>query len=242
MLATQVYVTAVEAAVSRIADVAAGHLDAPVEHCPGFDVAKLLEHTGGFCRIVEGRVARDEEWVPASGTWQEAPADEVVDPIGWHRRWSEALLDALRHADPTESITTWAGARTRYFWFRRAAQELTVHRWDAEHASGATTAIDEAIATDGIDEFLGEFGTRAAAAFAGDGETFQFVVDPVGLAFTVTAKPDHLVTASRREPEVIARAAPDVLLRFVWGRATPDDLTIGGDRSLLERWHETVRI
>lgn len=243
MLDPSTYLAVVDAAIDRIGNVASGHLTAAVEHCPGFDVGTLLEHTGSFCRIVGGRVARDEEWVPPSGTWQQAPPDEVAgDPIGWHRRWGSELLDALHNATPAEPITTWAGARTRYFWFRRAAQELTVHRWDAEHASGAESAIDDAIAIDGVDEFLGEFGTRAAAKFAGDGETLQFVADPHGVAFTVTAKPNHLVTASHAIPDVVARAPAGTLLRFVWGRAMPEELAAEGDRSLVERWHDLVRI
>ena len=243
MLDTATYLAVVEAAIDRIGEVAAGNVARAVEHCPGFDVGTLLEHTGSFCRIVGGRVARDEEWIPPSGTWQQAPPDEVAgDPIGWHRRWGSELVDALRNATPSEPIATWAGARTRYFWFRRAAQELTVHRWDAEHACGADSAIDEAIAIDGIDEFLGEFGTRAASRFAGDGETLQFIAEPQGVAFTVTAKAGHLVTASHAAPDVVARGPAGSLLRFVWGRATAEDLVIDGDRSLVERWHDLVRI
>ena len=229
--------------VDAIARAADGNLGAPVTHCPGFDVAELLEHTGGFCRIVGGRVARDEEWKPASGTWQEAPADEVAgDPLGWHRRWGAQLIDALRDADPTESITTWAGHRTRYFWFRRAAQELTVHRWDAEHAAGSPGPITETVALDGLDEFLGEFSNRVARVLQGSGETYQFVADGSGVAFTVTANEDRLELNSHREPDVVARAGADVLLRFVWGRARPDDLDVSGDRALLDRWHELVRL
>jgi hypothetical protein len=99
-------------AVARMESYATGNLGRSVEHCPGFDVAKLLEHTGGFCRIVAGRVARDEEWVPASGTWQQAPPDEVAgDPIGWHRTWGTELIESLAAAEAADPVTTWAGRR-----------------------------------------------------------------------------------------------------------------------------------
>ena len=78
MLGSDTYIETVAAAVDEIAAVAAGNLHAPVEHCPGFDVGRLLEHTGGFARIVAGRVARDEEWIPRTGNWKKAPADEVA--------------------------------------------------------------------------------------------------------------------------------------------------------------------
>src|ERR1041385_7206788 len=112
MLAPDVYLEGVASAIDAITAVGERDLNAAVEHCPGFDVGRLLEHTGGFCRIVEGRVARDEEWKPASGTWQEAGAEAAGDPLGWHRKWGGALLDALHAANLSERVQTWAGART----------------------------------------------------------------------------------------------------------------------------------
>ena len=243
MLGSDTYIETVAAAVDEIAAVAAGNLHAPVEHCPGFDVGRLLEHTGGFCRIVAGRVARDEEWIPSTGNWHEAPADEVAgDPIGWRTRWGAELVTALRNSRPDAPVATWAGQRTRYFWYRRAAQELTVHRWDAMQARGTPCAIDPEVALDGVDEFLGEFGMRAAERLTGSGETYQFVVEELGPTFTVTSEPERLVLHSPREPDVVARGGAAALLLFLWGRATPDDLDVSGDRRLLDRWHELVRI
>ena len=39
-------------------------------------------------------------------------------------------------------------------WPRRQAHETSVHRWDAEHCGGATTAIDPELASDGVDEYF----------------------------------------------------------------------------------------
>jgi uncharacterized protein (TIGR03083 family) len=237
------YVDVVAAAIDDIAVAATGNLDAAVEHCPGWDVGRLLEHTGGFCRVVAGRVARDEEWVPSTGRWQDPPVEAVAgDPIGWHRRRGAELVDALRGSRPDEAVTTFAGPRTRYFWYRRAAHELTVHRWDAESARGRSSVIDPAIAVDGIDELLGELGPRAATLLQGAGETYQFVVEDVGPSFTVTAEPERLVSHTRRAPDVVARAGASILLRFLWGRAAPADLHTTGDSRLLDRWHERVRL
>jgi uncharacterized protein (TIGR03083 family) len=241
MLAPDVYLAVVTDAVDAISAAGAQDLTTPVEHCPGFDIARLLEHTGGFCRIVEGRVARDEEWKPASGTWQEASPEVSGDPLGWHRQWGAALVDALRAAPLAEGVTTWAGKRTRYFWLRRAAQELTIHRWDAEHALGATSPVDSWVAVDGIDEFLGEFAKRAAPLYAGAGETFLFVAAE-GPAFCVTASPDRFDLHSPTAPDVVARASAEVLHRFLWGRAVPADLQADGDVTLLDRWHDRVRV
>lgn len=242
VLTTDLYLDVVTDAVAAIATVAEGHLEAPIEHCPGFDIAKLLEHTGAFGRIVEARVGRDEEWKPASGTWQVASDEVGDDPLGWHRTWTDALCGALRAANPAERARTWAGYRTRYFWFRRAAQELSMHRWDAEHAVGPTTPFDPRVALDGLDEFLGEFAKRAAPLLAGRGQTFQFVADDIGVAYTVTTHTDRWDLHTAQEPNVEARASAEVLFRFVWGRATPDELAVSGNASLLERWQERVRL
>jgi hypothetical protein len=190
---------------------------------------------------VEGRVARDEEWKPSSGTWQEAGAEMGDDPLVWHRTCGAALIEALRTANLSEEVTTWAGKRTRYFWLRRAAQELTIHRWDAEHAVGATAPVDGWVAVDGIDEFVGEFAKRAAPPYEGDGETFLFVTDE-GPAFSVTTYADRFELNSPTPPDVEAHARAEVLHRFVWGRATLADLRVSGNAELLERWHERVRL
>ena len=65
------------------------------------------------------------------------------------------LADVLRTIDLDGP--TWhpfAVAKTGWVWPRRQAQETSVHRWDAEHAIGATTPIDPELASDGIDEYL----------------------------------------------------------------------------------------
>ena len=242
MLAPVAYLDVVTQAVEAIADVAEGNLALPVESCPGFDVGRLLEHTGSFCRIVEGRVARDEEWKPASGTWHEASEGVAGDPLGWHRGWSAALCDGLARANPSERIRTWAGHRTRYFWFRRAAQELTIHRWDVEHAVGTTAPIDPRVALDGMDEFLGEFAKRAAPLYGGSGETILFVADDAGPCLAVTTHADRFELNSPSLPDVEARASAEEIYLFLWGRTDASTLEVAGDAAILDRWHDRIRI
>jgi uncharacterized protein (TIGR03083 family) len=131
---------------------------------------------------------------------------------------------------------------TRYFWLRRAAHELTVHLWDAANATGADLAIAEDVATDGIDEFLGEFGERAALSFAGDGETVSFVAEPSGMSYTVTLRPEMLVYQGHATPDAVVRAPAARLLLFLWGRTRAEDLSIEGAAEVVARWHERVRI
>lgn len=241
MLKAPEYLEVVEAHVAAIAAVADGHLDAPVPTCPGFDVGRLLAHTGAFCRTVEGRVTGDE-WQPVSGDWQEASVEVGGDPLGWHRQWGSRLCTTLRAAEPSAPTRTWAGQRTLYFWFRRATHELTAHRFDAENAVGATTQFDPMIALDGLDEFVGEFGKRAATRYGGSGETFLFVAEDVGAAYAVMTHADRFEMHTAAKPDVTARASAELLCRFVWGRAAPTDLDVSGDAALLTRWQERIRL
>jgi hypothetical protein len=76
----------------------------------------------------------------------------------------------------------------------------------------------------------------------GGGETFLFVADDAGPAFSVTAHPELFELHSPRSPDVEVRASAETLYRFVWGRATPADVDASGDTALLDRWHERIRV
>ena len=71
-------------------------------------------------------------------------------------RRSVALADALDGLPTDFPIWNWFGIDPPIpgFYHRRMAQEVAVHRWDAQAAAGATTPIDAALAADGIDEVL----------------------------------------------------------------------------------------
>src|SRR3954447_20203112 len=146
----ETYAAHARAEGAAIARAAEGHLEDRVPGCPDYDVGSLLLHTGAFGRQI-GLV------VPA-GEYVEPSFDDVGDdPIDWHRRGMAELSDALGEVAPDRITWTWAGDRPALFWFRRAAQELAVHRWDVESASGEPSPIDTELAVDGIDEFAEHF-------------------------------------------------------------------------------------
>lgn len=234
----------------RIAEVGAGaDVKVPVPTMPGNDLGSLLLHTGGFCRFV--RSAIEQAKMPDLDF-----SDVGDDALAWHRREHTRLVETLDAADPQESGWSWGHDQRKAFWFRRAAQELAVHRWDAENALDVASPIDARLAVDGIDEFLVEFGrdtdvferSGAASLFGGAGETIHFhateLPENAGAGeFLVTCHPDRFeITREHGKGDAAARGAASDLLLFVWGRIPPDRLEVHGDLSILERWADRVKL
>jgi hypothetical protein len=97
-----------------------------VASCPEWTGADLLAHAAGFCRTVDELVAAMRE--PTT------PA-VVVTPEGAPTRYEadlDRLLTVLADTEPDPRVPNWSAppdeARSRV---RRAAQEFTIHRWDA---------------------------------------------------------------------------------------------------------------
>ena len=244
MLEPQTHLDHVRWLGPHIAEAAEGHLDVDVPSCPGNTVASMLLHTGGFCLFVSQALAqgRDPEidWT-LLGT----------EPLAAHRDNHARLVGELASREPGLSTWSWGSDQRVRFWYRRAAAELSVHCWDVENAAGATTTIPPAIAGDAIEEFLTEFGPHnahwdypgAAEKFGGNGETFHLHATDSDGEWTITALPDRFeVERTHGKGDVAVRGTASDLLLFVWGRIPPNRLEIFGDTSLLDRWHQRVKI
>jgi uncharacterized protein (TIGR03083 family) len=245
MIDAQTFLEHVQRDGERIAQAAGGHLDATVPTCPDYTVGTLLVHTAGVCWWWKEALLKNA--YPGRPAFA-APQD---DPIGLHRRELAGLLDELARHDPDEHTWTWfPPEQNARFAYRRAAQELSIHRWDVENAVGGALPIDPTLAADGTDEFLQAFCPKAettrftsgAEMFGGDGEVLRFEATDVASAWTLVARPDRFDHDVAAEPDVIARADASTLNLFVWGRLPVDVLDITGDQSLIDRWSERVKI
>src|SRR4051794_3379561 len=139
------------AALLATATATATDLRASIAACPGWDLGDLVYHVGevwaSWARVVGERITDasfDEHAVPPR------PADTEL--VAWARSQLDHLTPVLRAADGTQPAWTWTGATRDVEWVRRGmAQETLVHRWDAERATGCSSPMPPAVASDGID-------------------------------------------------------------------------------------------
>jgi uncharacterized protein (TIGR03083 family) len=230
-----------------IAAIERGDPDAVVPSCPEWSLRELVHHTGGIhrwaTRIVSERAAGpiDESLEAVAGGW---PGDEDLAP--WFRAGHALLLDALRGASDDDEI--WAFLRTapsgRAFWARRQLHETTIHRVDAELASGAVTDVPVDQAVDGIDELLTGFLPRKSSRLRPE-TTRTISVQPTDAdaAWLVTAGPDGATTERvAADADVVVRGSASDLYLLVWNRHSLDGIDVAGDASLLVDWAVGVQI
>ncbi|MGW3731211.1 maleylpyruvate isomerase family mycothiol-dependent enzyme [Streptomyces sp. NPDC000851] len=119
----------------------------PVATCSSWNLRDLGIHMGQAYRSAATVVGTGkppyEQFAPAAG-------EQLAD---WYAEGAASLLAILETADP--AAPCWAFGvedAVAAFWFRREAQETTVHLVDAGLATGAETHVDPLIAADGVDE------------------------------------------------------------------------------------------
>jgi uncharacterized protein (TIGR03083 family) len=232
---------------SVVAD--APDIDADVPTCPGWTLAGLARHTGTIHRwateIVATRATRRIAAPEAASPWESA---------GGYAEWigggAVPLLDTLRAAGPLTAVWSWGPGRTSGWWARRVLHETTVHRADAELATGVTDPdIDPAVAADGIDEFLfnlpsarrpyrhlAELPTGASLhlhATDADGEWVIRFTDS-GIAWE---RGHEKATTAVRGPVA-------ALLLFTYGRRAAGDprLAVSGDAALPGLWQQKTAL
>lgn len=231
-------VTRLATEAERFAElVAATSLDAPIAACPGWNLGDLARHLGSVHR-----------WARHAAATSERPAQfDVPAPAGaaelaaWIREGATVLVETLRGIDP--AAPTWHPfpvARVAGVWPRRQAQETLVHRWDAEHAAGATTPIDPAFASDGIDEY---FEMMLPRVIARDQPTLPTATLHVHCTDThgewfVRVVDGHLeMTREHAKGDAALRGSAEALLLHLWGRPVgADAVDVVGDPAAARAW------
>src|SRR6185437_13893105 len=137
----------------RIAIAAERRLDRIVPSCPGWQVADLVWHVGivhiFWQMVAPGALAGPDEW-----TEPERPTND--DLLAWFRDTVDLTATVLESLDLDRPAWTWGRRKTVGFIRRRVAQETAVHCWDALSAIGRGEPIEQAVAVDGVDEFVDE--------------------------------------------------------------------------------------
>jgi uncharacterized protein (TIGR03083 family) len=240
----QTYLEHIRRDGARIAEVADGHLADTVPSCPGNTVESLLLHIGGVLLFWTGALENNG---PSQPDFTRLEGD-ILDA---YKRELDTFVNTLSGRDPDEETWVWGYDPHVRFWYRRAAQELSIHRWDFENAVGDALSIDPTLASDGVDELLSEFGPKpekypdvksASELFDGNGERLRLEATDVDRAWTITARPTRFDVSPDGEADVNARGTASDINLFVWGRVPPSVFDVSGDASLLDRWRERVKI
>ncbi|SFR29418.1 TIGR03083 family protein [Lentzea waywayandensis] len=226
-----------QASLMRSAAVKAGP-DASVSSCPEWTVLDLVRHQAEVHTWAAQAVAT----APDDGRpkWPKAPR-EWDEALSWWDSGTSLLLERLRSTPPDRPAWTFQGPSRADFWARRQAHETSIHRLDAELATGhepPTLLFDPEFAADGIDEFLTimvprqlvlgrviEATGRILVHAADAGRTWEVWLAP-GEAPVVTGVHDSAVDA-----DATLAGTADAIYRALWGR--PSHAIVTGDESLL---------
>ncbi len=233
---------------------------ARVPSCPDWSAADLLWHMTTVqwfwsTAVVDRPAEVDEAREP------ERPA-AYADLLAAFDHWAAALADALDGVAPTEEAWTWSDDHTIGFILRRQAHEALIHRLDAELAAGVTpTALPTDLAADGVHEVLqvmyggcppwGSWSplphyARVDCTDTGDETWVQFGLFSGTQPSTGTTFADdedfHVVDQPEDvEPDVVVDGPAGALDAWLWNRGDDSEISVAGDRSVLERFHAVIR-
>src|SRR4051794_38640111 len=217
--------------------VAAGSLDAPVPTCPGFTVDDLAAHVGSFCGF----------WthVLCEGTGRPKPRfeDEPEHRVEWLREIAHHLDVELRTTSPDTAVWTWFPPdQSAAFVARRVANELAVHRVDAELARGTAAPVAADLAADGIEEIFfvllqhPDFQDRSSPAHhtlhlhGTDFEPSEWFVDIGAEGLRVTRE--------HAKGELALRGSVSDLEMLLYQRPTVGEVQRFGDDAVLAAFHQ----
>lgn len=225
-------------------------LDAYLRTCPGWQIRDLLRHTGYVHRWAADYIAQERAEMVA-----ELPEDQILangpdgsSLIGWFREGHAALVKTLQAAPADLNCWTFLPAPSPLaFWARRQAHETTMHRVDAELATGSVSPVPAQLAADGIDELLLGFAARRVP---------RSDVEPRrGLQVHAADTGDYWLAEISRGGNVVSRGqaqSPDCLVSapasglylLLWNRFDTGaaGAAVRGDPKVLAEWHTRVRV
>lgn len=234
---------------------------ARVPSCPDWDAGDLLWHLTKVQRFWGGTVM-DRPAEPTEGEESYDAGRPTTHPevLAAFDVASAALVAALDGVDPATEAWTWSDDRTVGFILRRQAHEALVHRIDAELAAGTPSTVDPRLAADGVAEVLGvmyggcpPWGSweplphhvRLDCTDTGDELWVQLGLfsgtDPRNGEVIADEEDCHLVEAPGDvEPDVVIDGPAAALDAWLWHRGDDADLSIAGDREVLDRFRAIV--
>ncbi|WP_188187083.1 maleylpyruvate isomerase family mycothiol-dependent enzyme [Nonomuraea sp. SYSU D8015] len=224
------YQSEIETETARLAELSerAGALSLPVPTCPGWTMAELITHVGRTHRwavhVLRNRV-QERVWS------REVPSGLAEGRSGdadWLRAGAGELLRTLRETDPDLTVWTWGPDRRASWWPPRMLFDPVVP---------AETAID------GVEEFLhnlpsAAWVTRRLAELGAEGATIHLHASDADGEWTISQGPAGKIewTRGHAKGDVAVQGPAAELQLMIYGRRSPDALTVYGDSALLDRW------
>ena len=213
-------------------------LSAAVPPCPEWDVEKLVRHTGRVFTSCAA-VVRARGQVDFSALAEMPKGEGCIE--AFEERAAE-LVDALRELPEDFPIWNWFGIDPPIpgFYHRRMAQEVAVHRWDADAAAGTTQPIDSALAVDGVDEFMTLIGVGREADLGGSLHLHATDADCEWVVRTDDGK--VVATQGHEKADAAVRGTASDLDLYLWNRVPASALDVVGDTAIAARWSEVVKV
>jgi uncharacterized protein (TIGR03083 family) len=247
------------AEIDLVAALPASALDAPIPTVEEWTVEGVVRHLGRVHSWVTGALLASADQTMAD---LPPPARMPKGPecLEAYREAADGLLAAFDGLDPSDPKPTFAGPGSAGWWMRRQAQEVSVHRIDAQdgiHAAGGPATDPLAVdgAADGIDEwarmFVAERMPQRDMVLPNDlhgctihihGTDDPAPADGAEWLLTVTDEGAVTVEATHAKGDVALRGPAETLLLALWRRRPLSDLDVVGDASVAERLLDVVRI
>jgi len=204
--------------------------DVDVPSCPGWNIEKVVNHLAIGLGLAYPHALDAPPDMPADQAWADVDWP-TTEPSGHAARelfiaTMTGCLNTYRDTDPDMACWTYAGPGAARFWFRRAAIETTLHRFDVAEALGSNDlelAADRA--EDGVAEAV-EFALPIAAILAGHPTSaVEITIDGVRTPFQL---------GEGTPAAKIAGSGKDVLATL-WGRHR-DGVTVNGEADAAQQW------
>lgn len=230
-----------------------------VPSCPEWTADDLLLHLAHvqhwWTHVLTTRPASPEGYAEP-----ERPATHE-DLIAYFDEGSGKLDKALTEADPAEAAWTWSSNPAHHnvgFILRRQAHEALIHRVDAELTVGTPTALDPALATDGVEEALdvmfgglppwGTWDPLPHYVRIDIADTGESVWSQLGLFSGTTPSgteingedDQHVVTDPGCDPDAVVTGPAAVLDAWLWRRGDDEGIRVAGNREIYGRWRNCV--
>lgn len=222
----------------------AAGLEAPVEHCPGWTVGRLLGHTGKVLQRTNLCIAEGIMAPPAEDAFVSLPRDEALfdafDEI------LATICQTLDTCDPNGPSWNFSGENfVNSFWMRRMAHEIEIHRWDAQNAAGLMIdAFDDTSAVDGIDELLTVLMPILSAVKNPElSSSFHLhCTDASGEWLTTFVNGKPVTIREHAKGDLAVRGPASGLYAWAWNRGPilANGLDTAGDDLLLDAWASIV--